>query len=105
LSGFGTAVAFIIILHICRKQFEIANCRKMMSRILIAAWILYLSAVVLVFLLPRQTIGIFNAIGFRYYLPFLIVVSGAYGVFRLYRAGMSKESRRGPSETHPPHRP
>lgn len=64
----------------------------MLWRILIAAWLLYLSAVALLFLFPGRFVRILNTVGFSYYLPLLVVASGAYGISILYRAGMSKAS-------------
>lgn len=67
----------------------------MFLRILIAAWVLYLSSVALLFLsadvrhLVRGHVQVLI-----YALPVLIIVTFAYRVRRLYRAGMARARKR-----------
>jgi hypothetical protein len=69
----------------------------MFLRILVAAWILYLASTVLVFLFPKPMLRVLLPLGFRYGLPILVLMSGVYGVLRLYRAGMMRAQKRGDS--------
>jgi hypothetical protein len=60
----------------------------MFTRILLAAWILYLSSVALVFCFPKAMLRVLLPLGFRYHLPILILISAAYALIRLYDRGI-----------------
>lgn len=67
----------------------------MFQRILIAAWVLYLSTLALLFLSPhlRHLLrGHGRALG--YALTVLGLITFAYWVRRLYRAGMARAGKR-----------
>jgi len=66
----------------------------MFLRILVAAWILYLADLVLVFLFPKPMLRVLLPLGFRYGLPVLVLMSGVYGILRLYQAGMAGARKR-----------
>jgi len=66
----------------------------MFLRILVAAWTLYLASLVLVFLFPKPMLRVLLPLGFRYGLPVLVLMSGAYGILRLYREGMMRARKK-----------
>jgi len=62
-------------------------------RILIGSWSLYLATVALVFAFPKYMLRVFSMFGFSlspvgYALPILLLVTGTYLVFALFRRGM-----------------
>jgi hypothetical protein len=65
----------------------------MFLRILVAAWVLYLSILALLFLFPDAMVhhvlrGHGRALG--YALVLLVLITAVYRVKRLYRAGMTR---------------